>query len=113
VVVYITYGAAMVAVLIGRSRQTIPQTVEGGFSLGRYLLPLSVIGLAWSILVILFFTVPSVNHVAAEYALYFEVAGVLWYVLVLRRRLKSGAAGLALASPGRGLDTQKSPGVEV
>jgi hypothetical protein len=36
---------------------------------------------------------PAVNNVAGEYTVYFEAAGVLWFVRYLRRKLKAGEAG--------------------
>lgn len=48
------------------------------------------------LLAILMMTLPAVNHVAGEWFVYIEAVGVLWFVLVLMRRLRRGEAG-----PGR------------
>jgi len=62
------------------------------------LVPLAWIGIGWSAIVMLYMTVPAVNHVAGEYTVYFEILGVLWYFLYLRRRIRSGEAGPPLAA---------------
>ncbi len=37
-------------------------------------------------------TLPVVNHVAGEFFLYIEGAGLLWFLTVLWRRLRRGEA---------------------
>jgi amino acid transporter len=90
---YGTYVFTLVATLIGSHRGTIPDAPARYFNLGRWLKPLAYIGIAWSIVIILYMTVPQVNNVAGEYTLYFEIAGVIWFFAYLRRRLKEGKAG--------------------
>ena len=65
-------------------------------------MPLAWVGMAWSAVVMLYMTVPAVNHVAGEYTVYFEILGVAWFFLYLRRRLRSGEAGppLTALAPG-------------
>ena len=101
VVCMITYATSMVAVLFANRRGDIPEAGEGRFDLGRWLVPMAVVGLAWSIVVILFMTVPAVNHAAGEYTVYFELAGVAWYFAALRRRLRRGDAGPNLNGSNR------------
>jgi hypothetical protein len=38
-------------------------------------------------------TLPKVNHTAGEYTIYVELAGAVWYGLVLRTRLQRREAG--------------------
>src|SRR5258708_35756523 len=83
----------MVGTLIGARRGTIPEAGPQYFSLGRWLKPLAWIGIAWSAVVMLYMTVPAVNHVAGEYTVYFEILGVLWFFGYLRSRIRSGEAG--------------------
>ena len=93
IVCMITYATSMVAVLISNRRGGIPAAEAGRFDLGRWLIPLTLIGLGWSIVVVLFMTLPDINHTAGEYTVYFELAGVIWYFAALRRRLQRGTAG--------------------
>jgi amino acid transporter len=90
---YGTYIFTMAAALIGEKRRTIPNTPARYFSLGRWLRPLAVAGIVWSLIVIGYMTLPETNRVAGEYTIYFEMAGVLWFFLYLRRNLHSGVAG--------------------
>jgi amino acid transporter len=100
VVCMITYATSMIAVLIAKRRAGLPEAGPGRFDLGRWLVPMAITGLGWSIVVILFMTVPTVNHAAGEYTIYFELAGVVWYVAALRRRLRLGQAGPYRDQPG-------------
>lgn len=95
---YGTYVFTMVATLIGAKRGTIPDAGPQYFNLGRWLRPLAWVGIAWSAIVMLYMTVPAVNHVAGEYTVYFEILGVLWFFGYLRRRIRSGEAGPPLAA---------------
>jgi hypothetical protein len=88
----------MVATLIGARRGTIPDADPKYFSLGRWLVPLAWVGIGWSIVVMAYMTLPVVNRVAGEYTIYFEVLGVAWFFLYLRRRLKTGEAGPPLTA---------------
>jgi amino acid transporter len=95
---YGTYLFTMVATLIGARRGTIPDADPKYFSLGRWLVPLAWVGIGWSIVVMAYMTLPVVNRVAGEYTIYFEVLGVAWFFLYLRRRLKTGEAGPPLTA---------------
>ena len=90
---YGTYIFTMTATLIGDSRGTIPEAPPQYFNLGRWLRPLAIIGIIWSVVIILYMTVPKVNNVAGEYSIYFFLLGVVWYFLYLRRRLLDGRSG--------------------
>lgn len=95
---YGTYIFTMVATLIGAKRGTIPQADPKYFSLGRWLKPVAWIGIVWSLVVMAYMTLPVVNHVAGEYTIYFEIVGVAWFFLYLRKRLRAGQAGPPLTA---------------
>ena len=95
---YGTYVFTMVATLIGARKGTIPDADARYFNLGRWLQPLAWVGIGWSIIVMCYMTIPAVNNVAGEYTIYFEIIGVLWFFLYLRRRLRNGEAGPPLTA---------------
>jgi amino acid transporter len=64
---YFTYGATIIAVMVGERRGSIPTAAPGLFSLGKALLPVAVVGLAWCVAVILAYMLPTVNHYVAGY----------------------------------------------
>lgn len=93
VVLYITYGMTLVSALIGSRRGTIPTAPAGYYDIGKKLVPLCLIGIGWSVIVVLCMTLPSGSHVVAKMTVYFELAAVLWYFVSLRAKLKNGTAG--------------------
>jgi amino acid transporter len=94
---YLTYLLTMTAVLLALRSSRIPDAPARYFSLGVWLSPLAVVGLCWSVIVILDMTIPAVNHSVAAYVIAAELVGLLWYVLVLRSRINQGTAGARLA----------------
>jgi amino acid transporter len=96
VALYLTYGSTCAAVLIAVRRGSIPDAPPGYFGLGRWLVPVAVTCLAFSIAVVVFMIGPASSHVVLLYAAGFEVAGVVWYLAAVRGRLRRGEAG-----PGR------------
>jgi len=94
---YGTYLLTMAGVLIGKRRGTIPSAPARYFDLGRWLEPLAVIGIGWSLVIIAFMTLPEANHIAGEYTVYFELAGALWFLVHLRKKLRRGEAGPPVA----------------
>ncbi|MGD0557217.1 MAG: amino acid permease [Streptosporangiaceae bacterium] len=97
VALYLTYGSTCVAVLIANRRGSIPDAPAGYFGLGRWLVPVSVACLVFSIAVIVFMIGPASSHTVLIYAVGFEVAGILWYLAAVRGRLKRGEAGPGVA----------------
>jgi amino acid transporter len=93
VALYLTYGSTCAAVLIAHRRGSIPDAPAGYFSLGRWLVPVAVTCLVFSIAVIVFMIGPASSHVVLLYAAGFEVAGVVWYLAAVRGRLRRGEAG--------------------
>jgi amino acid transporter len=95
VALYLTYGSTCVAVLIAVRRGTIPDAPAGYFGLGRWLVPVTAICVLFSLAVIVFMVGPASSHVVLWYAVGFEVAGAVWYLAAVRRRLRRGEAGPA------------------
>ncbi|MGA2530655.1 MAG: amino acid permease [Acidimicrobiales bacterium] len=93
VMLYATYGSTVLGIMIGAYRNKIPEADPGYFSLGRWLKPMCWVFVGWAIIVIICLIAPEANRVIGLYVLGFEAAGVLWYLLVLRRRLRRGEAG--------------------
>jgi len=93
VMFYLTYLLTMIATLIGSKRASIPDAPPQYFTLGRWLRPLAWVGILWSVTVIAYMTLPKVNHIAGEYTVYFEIVEALWFLLYLRKKLRSGEAG--------------------
>jgi hypothetical protein len=100
VTLYGTYLLAMIAVLIGARRGTLPAAPPHYLDLGRWLGPLCWIGSAWAVIVIGYMTLPAVNRQAGAYTVYFELLGILWFVAYLRHRLRTGAAGPPTVASG-------------
>jgi amino acid transporter len=92
---YGTYALTSLAALWAHSRRRLPETYEGGFSLGRWLVPLATVGIVFAIIIVIDQTVPSVNHITAEYTGGALILGTLWWLLYLRPRLNSGEVGIA------------------
>jgi amino acid transporter len=90
---YLTYALTMIATAIAEKRKTIPAATDGVFDLGRWLNPVVALGLLWCVAVILVLTLPAVNNQNALTALVVLAIGFLWWVFVLRHRLKAGTAG--------------------
>ena len=64
---YLTYGATMIAVMIGHRKNKIPDAGPGHFGLGRWLIPVSVIALIWCLIVIVAYLAPAANHYIIGY----------------------------------------------
>ena len=72
---------------------------EGGFRLGGWAMPVAGLAMLWLVAVVASLTVPEAFR-AADYVVLaaLALAGV-WYVAVLRRRLRDGTAGLGTGTP--------------
>ena len=64
---YLTYAATMVAVMVGQRNGRIPSAGPGHFGLGRWLVPVCVIALAWCGVVIVGYLLPAANHYIIGY----------------------------------------------
>jgi amino acid transporter len=87
-------------------RRRLAGTGEPGFSLGPAALPVAGLALVWLVVVVAALTLPDAFR-AADYVVLGGLALTgLWYVAVLRRRLRDGAAGLpAPAEPAPAVGT--------
>lgn len=90
---YLVYALTLIATAIADRRGRIPDAPEGVFSLGRLLRPTVIIGLLWACAVIGALTLPGENRQNAASAAVVLAIGFLWWVLVLRRRIRAGTAG--------------------
>jgi amino acid transporter len=86
----LTVGGALYAHWKGK----IPGGRAGDFSLGRWFVPVAVLAAAYSAGVIVIALAPHEGHTAAIYLLGAEIAGLLWYLLYLRGKISSQAAGV-------------------
>jgi amino acid transporter len=91
---YATYALTTVAALWALRRGRLPDTYPGGFSLGRWLKPLAVVGVIFAIIIVIDETLPTANHITAEYTGGALMVGVLWWLLYLRPRLASHRVGI-------------------
>jgi len=90
---YLTYLLTLVSVLVGRRAGRIP-AAPGYFTLhDRRLLTLAGLGIVYTAVAILALTLPSVNHISAEYSAGGLLIGVAWWALYLRPRLASREIG--------------------
>jgi amino acid transporter len=72
---------------------------EGGFRLGAAALPVAGLALLWLVAVVAALTLPEAFR-SAEYVVLGALAlAGLWYLAVLRRRLRDGTAGIGTARP--------------
>lgn len=96
---YLTYGATMIAVMIGHRRNRIPEPEGSGyFSLGRGLIPVASVALLWCIGVIAAYMAPSENHyIIGYFAVALGIGALLtiyaWSALRSGRGSVPGAAG--------------------
>jgi amino acid transporter len=90
---YLVYALTMIATWIAHRRGTIPPAADGVFDLGRRLTPVVVVGLLWCVGVIAALTLPADNQQNAVTVGVVLAVGFLWWVLVLRGRLRAGTAG--------------------
>lgn len=90
---YLVYGLTMLATAIAARRGRIPAALPGVFDLGRWLNPVVTLGLLWCAAVIAALTLPETNRQNAITAAVVLGIGLVWWVLVLRRRLRKGTAG--------------------
>lgn len=77
-----------------RRRPTLA-AAPGAFNLGRWGVPLMIVGLVWIVTALLILTIPADFHGAVKVVAGATVLAVLWHVLVLRGRIKRDEAGVA------------------
>jgi amino acid transporter len=89
---YLVYLMTTLGALRADARGDMPDA-PGYFSLGRAFRPVAIAAVVWSLVVIAYMTIPSVNNIAAEYTGIGLVIGLVWYVVYLRGALGRGEAG--------------------
>jgi amino acid transporter len=108
---YITYLLTLVGGIYADRAGRIPKLEKdsGYMDLGRWFLPVSIIGIGFSLFIMLYLAVPAVNRVAGEYTLYALGVGLAWWAVYLAWQIRRGEAGPpveALAQP-ESLDEQR------
>ena len=88
---YIIYFAIAVAYAVRRNQI---EAFPGAFSLGRWAKPVIGVVIVWTMLIIGVLTLSSVFNGADQFLAMGAVLAVLWYGLVLFRRLQRGEAGV-------------------
>jgi amino acid transporter len=89
---YLTYMLTLISVLVGDRKNRIPDA-PGYFTLRRSLRPLIWIGIGYTAIAIVALTLPSVNHISAEYSAGGMAIGAVWWIVYLRRRIAVRSAG--------------------
>ena len=90
---YCTYLLTLIAAYLAYRNGRMPDAPNGVFSLGRWLLPMIVLGGLWALAVILTLSVPEESHTGAITTGITLAVGALWWVVSLRGRLNAGTAG--------------------
>lgn len=90
---YCTYLLTLIAAFLAYRNGRMPGAPDGVFSLGRWLLPMILLGGAWAIAVILTLSVPEESRTGAITTGVTLAVGVLWWLFSLRKRLNNGSAG--------------------
>jgi amino acid transporter len=91
---YFIYALTVGGAIFAHVKKKMPAHRAGDFSLGRSFLPVAVTGFVYAAAVIVIALSPHEGHTAALYLAGAEVVGVLWYLLYLRPRITSQAAGV-------------------
>jgi amino acid transporter len=104
---YGTYVFTMAGAIWANRRNRVPDVPPGSgyMSLGKWLTPTAVLGIAFALFIMAYLTLPKVNHTAGEYSVYAFLLGAAWWAIYLRRKLSKGEAGppaeaLSLAESG-------------
>lgn len=91
---YFIYALTVGGAIYAHRKRTMPDGSPGHFSLGRWFLPVAIVGFAYAAAVIVIALAPHEGHTAAVYLLGAEVLGTLWYLLYLRPRISNRTAGV-------------------
>ena len=91
---YFIYALTVGGAIYAYRKRNMPAHRTGDFSLGRWFVPVAGVGFAYAATVIVIALTPHEGHPAAVYLFGAEVAGGLWYLLYLRRRIANRSAGV-------------------
>jgi amino acid transporter len=89
---YAVYALTILAAILAATRGKL--TAKSSYDLGSRANVIRWVAFIWSVLVILVLTIPGPNQQTALMAGVFFIIAAAWYVLVLRRRIDSGDAGV-------------------
>lgn len=90
---YLTYFLTLVGALIAYRNGRIPSAPAGTFDLGKWMVPVAVVGILWTLCVIVTFTVPEESQPGAIVTGVSLALGAVWWLFRLRGDLTSGRAG--------------------
>jgi amino acid transporter len=91
---YFIYALTVGGAIYAWRKDRIPGHRQGDFTLGRWFILVAAAAFAYAAAVIVIALAPHEGHTAAVYLLGAEVAGALWYLLYLRRRINHRTAGV-------------------
>jgi amino acid transporter len=105
---YGTYVFTMAGAIWAARKGRMPSLPAGtGYAdLGRWLIPVAVVGVAFSLFIMAYLTLPEVNHTAGTYSLYAFLVGLLWWVAYLFRKIRAGEAGPPAVAAGEETPTE-------
>ena len=90
---YVVYLMLLIA-YVARRKSLSHLHKPGTFTLGKWAGPVFVLALIWLVVALLVLSVPDAFHQADIVVAALLIAGLLWYFLVLRRRIRMGTAGV-------------------
>ena len=91
---YIVYMLTVGGAAYAHFSKRMPAHRSGDFTLGRWFVPVAAAAAVFTLGVIVIAIAPHEGHIAAGYLLGAEAAGLLWYLLYLRPRLKAKTVGI-------------------
>ncbi len=91
---YFIYVLTVGGAIYAHRKKNMPAGRPNDFTLGRWFMPVAVVAFGYTAGVIVIALAPHEGHAAALYLSGAEVAGVLWYLLYLRRRIADQSAGV-------------------
>lgn len=94
---YLVYLLIVISYVV--KRRTLSE-VKGGFNLGRLGIPIMIVALVWIVAACLVLILPTPFHGADKVVGGGFVLALIWYVAVLRRRIRNGEAGVQLFRAG-------------
>lgn len=93
---YMVYSLTIGAVIFAAAAKRLRGA--SSFSLGRFATPIRWLAFLWSIFVVGELVIPEANRQTAMMGGLFFVIAAIWYVTVLRSRIRRGAAGVPRAA---------------